>query len=356
MPSTTGAKTTVTIREVASAANVSIATVSRVLRGHETVTDSTREKVQRAVEELRFTPSRLGRSLAERRHAANGIVFPDLSGPYYAEVVLGYEAVASDLERSVVILSTHGRAAPREHVLDLAGRVDGMVLMGRTVPDAVVLEVAARGVPVVVLARQPISVSDLPVDHLPIDSVNADNTTAAAELARHLTAGGARRPVFVGTPASSPDVDERWSSLHATFAEAGVELATTIPADLSEDEGRRVGTELLSAHLSSWRDGPAAPAPDAIICANDELALGLLDVLRTGGVRVPHDVAITGWDDVMAARWAGLSTVSQPMRDLGATAARRLDARIRGDNTPAQHIRLDTELVVRSTSTAPKRS
>ncbi len=118
---------------MASAANVSIATVSRVLRGHETVTDSTREKVQRAVEELRFTPSRLGRSLAERRHAANGIVFPDLSGPYYAEVVLGYEAVASDLERSVVILSTHGRAAQRERVLDLAGRVDGMVLMGRTV-------------------------------------------------------------------------------------------------------------------------------------------------------------------------------------------------------------------------------
>ncbi len=98
-----------TIRDVAQQAGVSIATVSRALRDSEVVRQDTRARVLEAAEQLHFTPSRLGRQLAERRHAANGIVFPDLSGPYYAEVVLGYEAVAAERERSVLILSTHGR-------------------------------------------------------------------------------------------------------------------------------------------------------------------------------------------------------------------------------------------------------
>src|SRR4051794_41764092 len=101
-----------TIRDVARHAGVSIATVSRVMRDHENVSPGTRDRVAAAVRELEFTPSRLGRSLAERRHAANAIVFPDLSGPYYAEVVLGYESVAPELGRPLLIPSTHRPAPP----------------------------------------------------------------------------------------------------------------------------------------------------------------------------------------------------------------------------------------------------
>ena len=145
-----------TIRDVAQRAGVSIATVSRALRDSGSVRQDTRARVLEAAQQLNFTPSRLGRQLAERRHAANGIVFPDLSGPYYAEVVLGYEAVAAERERSVLILSTAGRANAEAMVEDLATRCDGMVVMGRTVPDAVVERLAARGMPVVLLARPPI--------------------------------------------------------------------------------------------------------------------------------------------------------------------------------------------------------
>ncbi len=375
-PRTLTVASKVTIRDVAAAAHVSIATVSRALRGHDTVTPATRERVQRAVDELHFTPSRLGRSLAEQRHAANGIVFPDLSGPYYAEVILGYEAVASDLERSVVILSTHGRAAPRDRVLDLAGRVDGMVLISRTVSDHVVLEVVGRGVPVVVLAREPIRThgsgendggttsgeasSRQSVEAaIPIDSVNTDNATSATDLANHLLAQGIANPVFVGTVASSPDVLERWTALAEAFRAGGVDELPVLPAELSEPEGRRVARALLPSR--AWPETRGASgagafgAPDALVCANDELALGVLNVLRAEGVRVPEDVVVTGWDDLMAARWAGLTTVTQPMRELGATAARRLDARINGDLSAAQHIRLSTELVIRETTHAPSR-
>ena len=118
-----------TIRDVARHAGVSIATVSRVMRDSDSVRQVTRQRVLSSAQELEYIPSQLGRQLAERRHAANGIVFPDLSGPYYAEVVLGYEAVAAELRRSVLILSTHGRNDASIAVREMAERCDGLLLL-----------------------------------------------------------------------------------------------------------------------------------------------------------------------------------------------------------------------------------
>jgi LacI family transcriptional regulator len=320
----------VTIRDVARHAGVSTATVSRALRGHQNVTAATRERVLASVRELRFTPSRLGVSLAERRHAANGIVFPDLSGPYFAEVVLGYEEVAAELGRSVLILSTQGRDAARERVMELAGRVDGLVVLGRTVSDDVVLEIADRGTPLVLLARPTVG---------PVDSVKAENVHTAGVLAQHLLDDGRRRLAFVGDPESSPDIAERWQGLCAVLDEAGgPPPEQRKPAGFGEDAGAQVARDLMSRDL-----------PDAVVCANDELALGVLGELRASGIDVPGQVAVTGWDDVMAARYAGLTTVRQPMRELGATAARLLDARIAGRQpVRARQELLPTRLVVRT--------
>jgi LacI family transcriptional regulator len=105
---------------------------------------------------------------------------------------------------------------------------------------------------------------------------------------------------------------------------------------LREEEGVRAADELLAAEL-----------PDAVVCANDEVALGLMEGLRRAGIDVPGQVAVTGWDDVMAARYAGLTTVRQPMRELGAHAARLLDLRIRGEAEMTRHEVLPTELVIR---------
>ena len=119
-----------TIRDVAHRAGVSIATVSRALRDADSVTPETRARVTQAAADLEYVPSQLGRQLAQGRHAANGIVFPDLSGPYYAEVVLGYESVAAQLDRSVLILSTRGRRDAAALVTGLAARCDGLVVLG----------------------------------------------------------------------------------------------------------------------------------------------------------------------------------------------------------------------------------
>ena len=317
-----------TIRDVARHAGVSIATVSRVLHDHEGVRPHTRERVTSAMAELSFTPSRLGRSLAERRHTANGIVFPDLSGPYYAEVVLGYECVAAELGRSVLILSTHGRAAAPAMVEDFASRCDGLVLMGRTVSDEVVRRLAARHVPLVLLARPPVD---------DIDSVKAQNRDSAAALTRHLREHGKRQLVFVGDPEGSPDVTERWAGITEAASAGGAEVGLRLTDGFGEEDGLQVAETIEPSAL-----------PDAFLCANDELALGLMAGLRARRIDVPGDVAVTGWDDVMAARYAGLTTVRQPMRELGASAARLLDERITGSRTEPRHEVLPTELVIRT--------
>lgn len=319
----------VTIYEVADRAGVSIATVSRALRDSDLVTTATRHRVRQVAEELRFRPSRAGRALAEGQHAANGIVFPDLSGPYYAEVVLGYEEVVAELGRSVLILATNGRAHAGEAVLELAGRVDGMVIMGRTVDDQVVARIADTGLPLVLLARPPVGL---------VDTVTADNERSANDLTTHLLGHGHCRLAFLGDPTQSPDVAGRYAGFRRAIADHGG--AAPAPTACAFDV--RSGYTTARALLTDAR-------PDAIVCANDEVALGALRAAEDLGLRVPTDLALTGWDDIMAAHYARLTTVHQSMRGLGATAARWLDERIRG--AAATHPRrevLPTRLVIRT--------
>ncbi|CAM4044743.1 LacI family DNA-binding transcriptional regulator [Kibdelosporangium persicum] len=318
-----------TIYDVAERANVSPATVSRVLRGTQPVAPATEERVRKAVAALRFRPSRLGVALAERKHAANGIVFPDLSGPFYTEVVLGYEEMAAQRGRSVLILSTRDRADAAQAVLSLADRVDGMVLFGRTVSDDVVQEVAATGVPVVLLGRPEVPGTDV---------INTENERSACQLTRHLLDHGHRRVVYLGDPTASADAAGRWAGVSKALKEARRRrFIATCGAD--ESAGRATAKELLRSRTR----------PDALVCFNDEVALGAMLAAEELGLRPGADVAITGWDDVMAARFArpALTTVRQPMRELGAQAAAALDERITGARAGLIHRVLPTEVLIR---------
>jgi LacI family transcriptional regulator len=322
-----------TIRDVARQAGVSIATVSRVMRDSTSVRPDTAERVRQVAADLEFVPSHLGRQLAERRHAANGIVFPDLSGPYYAEVVLGYEAVAAELGRSVLILSTQGRDDADSKVLEMAERCDGIVLLARTVGDDTVERLVKRGVKLVLVARPEVAAAD---------SVNADNHDSAVALGQHLVERGAKTLTLVGDPDATSDVAERFDGVRQGFRGSSLALLTPQPpgSGFDEEAGERVAVQALE-------DGNL---PDAFVCANDELALGLMARLQRAGIDVPGDVMVTGWDDVMAARYAGLTTVRQPMRELGGTAARLLDELIAGSRDTPRHEHLKTELVTRGST------
>lgn len=321
----------ITIYDVAKRSGVSTATVSRALRGRGSPETSAR--ILAVAEELQFRPSHLARSLAERQHAANGIVFPDLAGPYYADVVLGYEEVAADLGRSVLILTTKGRASADRMVRDLAGRVDGMVIMGRTVDDELVRRIVGAGLPVVLLARAPVD---------DVDAITTENRDSARRMIDHLLSHGHRDPVFLGDPRESFDVASRYAGFVDALSAAGLPAAPPVPCAFDLDAGYAGGSRLLRSRSR----------PSAVVCANDEVALGVLTAARERGLDVPGDLAVTGWDDLLAARFAGLTTVRQPMRELGATAAQRLHERITESEPESvapgsRHEVLATQLVVR---------
>jgi LacI family transcriptional regulator len=329
-------KGSATIYHVARHAGVSIATVSRVQRGDGPVADKTRAKVAHSIKTLGYRPSPNARSLAANRHEASGIVFPDLSGPYYSEVIYGFEREAFEARQSVLILGTHARDGADDLVLDLAGRVDGLVIMGRTVPDRLVAQLGQMKMPVVVLARPAVDGAD---------TVRAENHDSAIELVNHMFGHGLGDLLFVGDPDASPDVAERWAGFLDAHRRTGrPRPASPLVSDLTEGGGRTA----VRARVSTGLKGGTLPA--GLVCANDEIALGALRAAHELGIQVPGQLAITGWDDIPVAALVSptLTTIRQPMRELGSTAAVLLAERISAGRREPRHVLLPTSLVLRA--------
>ena len=318
------------VYDVAKRAGVSIATVSRVLRGSAPVAVETQRRVLAAADDLQWRPSRLARAFAAQSHGAVGIVFPDLGGPYYSQVIAGFEEMATERRAAVLILATHGRANADELVTELADRVDGLVVMGRTVTDDVVAAIARTNVPIVLLARPPVGDTA---------AVRAANGAPASALAQHLLWHGRRHLVFVGDPARSPDVSERWRGVRRTLRGAGLdsEHALMPCAGFDVEHGYKAGLELFAA------GNPV----DAVMCANDEVAAGMLRAAAAAELSIPDDILVTGWDDTpMATRTHPLlTTVRQPMHELGRRAARLLFERLDGQSSSSVVLR--TSIVLR---------
>jgi LacI family transcriptional regulator len=303
------------IYTVAERAGVSIATVSRVLAESDRVAPATRQRVLTAADELGWRPSRLARRLAGEPTQAVGVVFPDLVGRYIAEVVLGFEreAIAADL--SVLVLGTHGRPTAERLATDLADHVDGLVVMDRTITDDAARRLEDRGTPLVLFARPQ-------VDEIP--AVRSENRRAATELTAHLLGHGHDRLAFLGDPDAAPDLRERWLGFRAAHRAAGRRPPDKpVRAGFSQDDAYAAALTLL--------DGRRRPT--AVACATDELAAGVYGAARDLGLVVGRDVALTGWDDHPLGRalTPALTTMHQPIRELGALAASLLCMRIAGD-------------------------
>jgi LacI family transcriptional regulator len=316
------------IYAVAERAGVSIATVSRVQRGVGPVSTETRERVERAIEELGYSPDPTGRALAGQRLDAMGIVFPDLAGPYYSAVLLGAEAASVGAGSSLLILATHGRPQAADLVRELSSRVDGLVVMGRTVGDEAVRALAGR-VPLVLLAREPVD---------EIATVRSESREPACRLTRHLIeVHGHQRLAFVGDPGSSPDVEDRWQGFQDAHRVLEVPVRQPFAAPVDERGGREGAGAALDAD-----------EPTALVCASDEVAIGAYEALDARGLCPGQDVAVTGWDDIQLARFVtpALTTVKQPMARLGRTAMELLLQLV--DDQPAASLTLPSELVIRA--------
>jgi len=329
-------RATVTIHTVAHRAGVSTATVSRVLEGSASASDATRAKVVAAARELGYAPPVRSPAPVAARHETYGLVLADLAGSYHSELVMGFESAAADLGQGVALVVARRRHDASEALHTLAQRVDGMVIGANTVPDSVV-HALSRGLPVVLLARPEVA---------GCDSVRADNLASAAVLTGHLLQHGRSHLVFVGDPDSSPDVSERYSGFRSAHLVAGLPMRRPpLRVPLVEGAGVKVADEILRRRVKV----------DGLVCGNDDLALSIMRRLLDNAVRLPDDLAVVGWDDVLAARYIspGLSTVRAPTRDLGRFAATQLQARIGGEPLAGEARVLPSQVVLRSSCGCP---
>jgi len=308
----------VTIREVAHAAGVSVATVSRVVNGTAVVKDETRLRVETEVTRLRYSPNAAARSLITNRTNTIGVVLPDIWGEYFSEVIRGIDLSARQAGYHVLVSSSHSDVAETRDVLGtMHGRVDGVIVMS---PHASPRELEGSlppSLPVVFLNSAPGGPQQA--------AINVDNRGGARAMVAHLVGLGHRRLAFVTGPASNFDAAERRRGCRDALRAARLapNAVTEIEGDFGEESGQTAGESIVRL----------SPRPTAIFAANDSMAIGVLFALRRAGVRVPEEIAVAGFDDIPIARFASppLSTVRHDIRTLGERALARLLAAISGE-------------------------
>jgi LacI family transcriptional regulator len=343
----------VTLYDVARLAGVSTATVSRVVHGQDRVRDVTRNRVLQAIEELGYVPDGAAQSLSRRRKDVIGLVckerdvrhhrLEDEGLLYYDQVLRGVEdhIRARDWSLLITFMQADEVGEPDVRRLDaFSGKVDGILMGEGFVASRHIKRLAAR-VPVVVIAGTP--------GERTADVVAADNFSGSAAIVTHLIADhGKRRLYHVDGPLDAPDAIERRLGLHHVLRDnPQCQLIGSAHGIFSVRSGEQAGEDLLAAHRGAL--------PDAVVCANDQMAIGVLRAFAAAGVLVPDEVAVVGFDDIYPASLFDppLTSVHQPVRMLGERACARLLDRIATPDLATTVELLPTELVLRSSCGCP---
>ena len=335
------------VKHVAARAGVSVGTVSNVLNRPDTVSEATRRKVVRAIAELGFVRNESGRQLRAGLSRTIAYVVLDASNPFFTDVARGVEQVARGAGVALYLCNSDGDALREADYLDLLleQRVRG-VLITPVEEETPQLQVfVRRGLPVVLVDRKAGPAWC---------SVGVDDVEGGELAVTHLCEQGHQRIAFVGGPMRTVQVADRLEGARRAMSAAGQSpdsLSVIETAGLNVGEGRRAGERLIGL--------PRKRRPTAAFCANDLLALGLLQQMTTTGVDVPGQLAIVGYDDIEFAGAAAvpLSSVRQPRELLGRTAADLLLAEsAAGTEHVHQQLVFRPELVVRTSSITPPAS
>jgi LacI family transcriptional regulator len=334
----------VRITDVAALAGVAPSTVSKALNDTGSLRESTRARVREAAERLGFVPDATARSLSARRSFTVGLLSTDSAGRFSLPVVLGAENALVGGELSALLATArHDPVREQHHVRALvARRVDGIIVTGRTTEPREPIRVP-----------MPVVYAFAPSTDLDDASVVPDDAAGMRMLVEHLVALGRRRIAYVGGRAEQAASVVRHDTLVAELGARGLELAgPPLYGDWSEQWGRRAVDAVLGRDLGDVSRAGGAAGVDAIVFASDQLARGGCDRLRERGLRVPDDVAVTGYDDweVMSlASRPPLTTVDMELERLGQRAAELLIAAIEG--SPAHGVeQLAPRLVARAST------
>jgi LacI family transcriptional regulator len=302
-----------TLRDVAREARVSVASVSRVVNGHENVSEATRKRILEVVERLRYVPHTGARSLITRRTHAVGVVLPDLHGEFFSELIRGIDAAARERGLHLLLSSAHDDPAEMTAAIrSMRGLVEGFLIMAPHVDTSSFDFGLGEALPMVFMNTHAREGST---------SLSIDSYTGARAVVRHLARIGHRRIAHIAGPEGNFDSVERLRAYRDELATLAPKVEPQIfPGDFSEASGFAAGQKIALA----------LPRPDAVFAANDMMAVGCLAALDRAGLVVPDDIGVAGFDDVPLAAYVrpALTTARVHIADLGNSALRRLAALI----------------------------
>jgi DNA-binding LacI/PurR family transcriptional regulator len=329
----------VTIQDVARRAGVSYQTVSRVLNRRPDVAPDTRQRVQQVIAELGYQPSAIARSLVSNRTRTLGLITADFSDYFFTQVIVGAEAEARRHGYYFMLGSTERNPADEPEYLRLLTerQVDGILFARPSTEDdnRHIVQLIHRGVPLVTTNYY------VPGESLTV--VDVDNVAGGRTATECLLSQGHRRIAMITGPARWKSVDQRSEGYRCALEAAGVPFD---PALLEQ------GDWSLASGYEAMRRLLARKVPfTALFAHNDQMAIGAMKALREVGLRIPHDVAIVGYDDIPVAAYCDppLTTMRQPMQQVGEVATRLLIEQIENPGAEKQEVLLQAELVRRGT-------
>lgn len=327
-----------TIKDVASKAGVSTATVSHVVNGSRAVSAETKKRVKAAIKALKYRPDGIARSMRVSQTGTLAVLISDVTNPFFADFVRGVEDTAHERgERANLLLcNTEENAANERRALDLVleRRIDGIVMAPAGGNEAMLADLAASGLPIVF--------GDRKLDGVLADTVVVDNAAASGELVRHIVALGHRKIGLLQAELSSSAIHERVSGFHAALAAAGLKLEPrhVVKSASTIADAEAAGRTLLDQDVR----------PDAVFCTNNFMTLGMMQAVIDRGLSCPEDIAVAGFDDFpwAAAFRPRLTAIAQPGYEIGREAATLLLDRIAGRRTGAPiEMVLKAKLIVR---------
>jgi LacI family transcriptional regulator len=325
-----------TIYDIARRARVSIATVSRVLNHSPRVAAETRLRVLSAAEDLNYRPHASARSLAQKKTQIVAAVIPVVTNYFYMEILRGMQDALEESEFDLIIYAASAPEAiggQLERALQ-KGRSDGLVLVSTRPSD--------EQVQLLLGSRQPVVLVD--AVHSAFDSIAVDNVKGAILATRHLIASGRRRIAHLTISPEAPPAAQRRKGYEQALREAGMEVDARLivasdkrPYGFVEEAGYEAMRKLLGSRA----------VPDGVFAASDMQALGAIQAIREAGLRVPEDIAVVGFDNVKIAAYVGLTTLGQPMYEMGRLSAQKLITRLKEGDTPTSHTIFAPRLVCR---------
>lgn len=331
---------TTTIHDVARIAGVGIGTVSRVINNSPGVKPATRKKVLSAIAQLNYRPNPIARSLISKRTGAIGIIVPFFTRPFNTELLRAVQAAFLSLDKELVLYNVE-TAAQRTYYLSelpMLHKVDGLLLLSLPVEDSLAVNIKEAGMPLVLIDT-----------YSPIfTSLIVDNIEGAYQAVKYLIELGHRCIGFINGVIEGNikfnQANDRLIGLHRAFGEAGLlfEPELMLTSEWNRSGGKQAAMQLLSQALR----------PTAIFAASDMQAIGVLEAAKDLHIQVPGELSVIGFDGLEVSELLELSTVQQPMRQMGEIGVSKLKELMKNPQQLPELIRLNTTLIARRTTRA----